>query len=114
MVFTLLVLILNVVFCFILWRKSDPLKLTKPLLVTLLISLISNVSLAQNYTHSLIPGANDGIGISNFLAYWIITDETTWSVQLFKFFYTASTIISTALVILLVFVFLFEREHSSD
>ncbi len=49
--------------------------ISKAVLLILLLSIVANISLAQNYTQSLIPGANDGIGISNVLAKVIITDD---------------------------------------
>lgn len=71
-------------------------------LVPLLFSIIANISLSQNYTESLIKGANDGMAISNKLAYWIITDDgwgRNWTTGLFKSFYEISTMISILLLV---------------
>ncbi len=47
------------------------------------LSLLAIVCLAQNYTQSLIPEANDGIGVSNQVAYLII-GEDGWSKDNFR------------------------------
>ena len=47
------------------------------------LSLLAVICLAQNYTQSLIPEANDGIGVSNPVAYLII-GEDGWSKDLFR------------------------------
>ena len=56
---------------------------SKTALLAIALSLAAAVSLGQNYTASLIPGVNDGIGISNRFAYWII-GEGQWSVGRFR------------------------------
>jgi hypothetical protein len=48
-----------------------------------MLFLLAVACLAQNYTQSLISEANDGIGISNQVAYWII-GEDGWSRALFR------------------------------
>jgi hypothetical protein len=40
-----------------------------------MLFLLAAACLAQNYTQSLISEANDGIGISNQVAYWIIGED---------------------------------------
>lgn len=47
------------------------------------LSLLVIICLAQNYTQSLIPEANDGIGVSNPVAYLII-GEDGWSNDMFR------------------------------
>lgn len=76
-------------------------KISTALLPLLLFSILANVALAQNYTHSLIPEANDGIGISNRLAYLII-GEDRWSPELFRSTYNFST--TVAVVLLIVYI----------
>ncbi|MBM6617179.1 hypothetical protein JR050_05760 [Bacillus sp. RD4P76] len=61
------------------------------------LSILATVSLAQNYTQSLIPEANDGIGISNKMAYWII-GEDGWSQEMFKTIFEQSIFISIILI----------------
>ncbi|MFC7370274.1 hypothetical protein ACFQPF_01100 [Fictibacillus iocasae] len=72
---------------------------SKTLFIAIAIAFLSVLALSQNYTQSLIPEANDGIGISNFLAYWII-GEAKWTHVLFKTFYDQSTYVAFFLVIL--------------
>lgn len=105
MIFMSLV-ILSLILCFaFLYRKKDNFKYSKALLILVITSIMANISLAQNYTQSLIPGVNDGIGISNMIASWIITDEgwgRTWSVELFKKAYDLSSYILVLSVIFFV------------
>lgn len=56
---------------------------SKGIAIAVGLSLLALVCLAQNYTQSLIPEVNDGIGISNQVAYWII-GEDRWSIDLFR------------------------------
>ena len=110
MFFLLGSLLLFFVFIVILRKKSDKLKsYSQPTLVLFLFSLLINVSLAQNYTTSLIPEGHDGIGISNFLAYLVITDEVRWSIELFKNYYNISSIVSFFLLILYVVLLIVEK-----
>jgi hypothetical protein len=65
-------------------RKSGVLyPCSKGIALAVGLSLLAVACLAQNYTHSLIPEANDGIGISNQVAYWII-GEDGWSQAKFR------------------------------
>ncbi|MCB8817497.1 hypothetical protein [Desulfosporosinus shakirovi] len=100
------VLIIVVVGLFIyLSSLTDNFKFSKTMLVLSLVSIMANISLAQNYTHSLLPGVHDGIGISNKIAYWIITDDdwrNRWSVELFKMFYDRSAILLILVISMLV------------
>ena len=66
------------------------------------------MALAQNYTHSLIPEANDGIGISNSLAYFLI-GEVRWTSELFLSEYERSTTISIVLLIAYSLVLVLEK-----
>ena len=68
------------IFFFLYLVIQKKLKLSTALLPFVLFSILANVALSQNYTHSLIPEANDGIGISNFLAYFLI-GEVRWTVD---------------------------------
>lgn len=61
------------------------------------LSFLAAISLAQNYTQSLIPEVNDGIGISNKMAFWII-GEDGWSQEMFKYIYEQSIHISLILI----------------
>jgi hypothetical protein len=80
--------------------------------IAVALSILAVISLAQNYTHSLIPGANDGIGISNRLAYWII-GEDGWSQEEFKNSFERSTYISLFLIAAYPIVLLIESKSKS-
>lgn len=105
MVFVSLLIIVVIGLFIYLARLSDNFKFSKAMLVVSLLSIAANISLAQNYTHNSVPGAHDGLGISNRIAYWIITDDnwgSRWSVELFKVFYDRSSIILTFAIIMFV------------
>ncbi|MED4569514.1 hypothetical protein [Brevibacillus agri] len=80
-------------------------------LVLLFASVLSTVCLAQNYTESLIPAANDGIAISNSLAYWII-GEDRWSRELFKSYFDGSVYVSLLLLLLYLGCVIQEKRHA--
>ena len=110
-------LFLFVLFCLFLFiaSKRDVANLhSKSILFILLISIIINISLAQNYTNSQIP--NDGIGISNTLAYLIITDDgwgRFWSVEVFRSAYNISTRVTIGLLILFGVTLLIDRDSQT-
>ena len=103
-------LLFFVLFMIMFYKRSEkPKRFSQPILVLFLFSLLVNVSLAQNYTTSLIPEAYDGIGISNFFSYMIITDNVRWSRELFKTYYNISTIVSFFLLILYSILLIIEK-----
>lgn len=73
-------------------------------------SLLAAVCLAQNYTQSLIPEANDGIGISNPIAYWIIGDDR-WSTALFRTRFEQSVYLALLLLIAYPIVLILESKR---
>jgi hypothetical protein len=75
------------------------------------LSILAAVGLGQNYTQSLIPEANDGISISNNLAYWIIGEES-WTQELFKTFFDWSIYMTLMLIIILPIVILLESKKN--
>ncbi|MFD2611129.1 hypothetical protein [Paenibacillus gansuensis] len=80
---------------------------SKGLFLAILLSIVSVITLAQNYTQSLIPEANDGIGISNSLAYWIIGADG-WSIDSFRDAYQNSIYVSLLLVAVYPIVLIYE------
>lgn len=82
-------------------------KFSTALLPLLLFSIVANVALGQNYTQSLIPEANDGMGISNILAYFLIGDDR-WSHELFLSRYEISTNITIVLLIVYSLILILE------
>jgi hypothetical protein len=92
--FILITLILWGVFVFLMKRQfGKEFMLSKTLIPLILICLISTICLGVNYVASAVPSLNDGIGIHNFLAHWIISEDN-WSVQLFKGYFNSSVYIS--------------------
>ncbi|MFC4775251.1 hypothetical protein ACFO9Q_00450 [Paenibacillus sp. GCM10023252] len=53
------------------------------LLMSISVALLAVICLTHNYLSSLSPDLQDGIGISNKVAYWII-GEDGWSVARFR------------------------------
>ena len=86
-------------------------RLSQGLIVVILLSVVANICLAQNYTQSLIPEVNDGIGISNFVANWIL-GEDNWSTDTFKAYFENSIIITLVLIGLLVISLLFRKRSN--
>ena len=113
MVFVSVLFIVVVGLFICLSRLTDNFKYSKTILVLALLSMTANISLAQNYTHSLVLGVQDGIGISNKIAYLIITDSdwgNRWSVELFKTFYDRSSTLLILVIILFVFSIVIETK----
>ncbi|MEH7385809.1 hypothetical protein V7147_10415 [Bacillus sp. JJ1521] len=69
MIFVILVLYGIIAGFFISKRKM---KMSQAVILMIAFAILSSVALGQNYTLSLIPEANDGIGISNFLATFLL------------------------------------------
>lgn len=67
--------------------------------IAIALSILGAGSLGQNYTQSLIPEANDGLGISNAIAYWII-GEDGWSQEMFRNAFELSLYISLILIVI--------------
>jgi len=96
--FTLIILILWAVYVFLMKRRfGKELMISKSLIPLIQICLISTICLGVNYVASAVPSINDGIGIHNFLAGWII-GEGDWTVQLFKSYFNNSVYLSLFLV----------------
>ena len=79
MIFVILVLYAIIALLFISKKKM---KVSQAVIPMIAFSILSSVALGQNYTASLIPGANDGIGISNFLAKFLLPDDY-WTKEMF-------------------------------
>ncbi|WP_459930393.1 hypothetical protein [Desulfosporosinus burensis] len=79
-------------------RLQHKFRFFDPLLPLIILSVIASLSLGTNYTAAAIPSLNDGIGIHNFLAYWII-GEDNWSIALFKNYFEYSLVVSIILLI---------------
>jgi hypothetical protein len=77
--------------------------LTITLIVGLVISTISTISLWLNYKASF--GEQDGIAISNKISYWIITDGTRWSQELFMNYFIYFFVITILIALLMIISF---------
>lgn len=89
-------------------RRSNVLyAYSKGIGLAIALSLLANICLAQNYTQSLIPEANDGIGISNQIAYWIIGDDR-WTHELFKNSFEQSVYFTFLLMVVYLLVLVME------
>lgn len=92
--FYLLFCLLVIAVSMVLFRKysvANP--FSKGVALAIAFSVVAAVCLAQNFTQSLIPGASDGIGISNRVAYWII-GEDGWSIETFRAYFERSIFIA--------------------
>ena len=79
MIFVILVLCGMIALLFISKKKM---KVSQAVIPMIAFSILSSVALGQNYTVSLIPKANDGIGISNFLAKILLPNDY-WTKEMF-------------------------------
>lgn len=109
----LVVIGITIAFFILLYKRNDNYKFSKTMLILFGVSVLANVSLSHNHIYSLIPGIHDGIGISNTIAYSIITDNVQWSADLFKRVYNYSTIVSGILLILLLLSFIKESYRTN-
>jgi hypothetical protein len=76
--------------------------LTFTLIVGLVISTIST-SLWLNYKASF--GEQDGIAIANKISYWIITDGTRWTQELFMDYFIYALIVTILIALLMIISF---------
>jgi len=100
MIFVILVLYGIIAWLFISKKKM---KVSQAVIPMIAFSILSSVALGQNYTVSLIPEANDGIGISNFLAKFLLPDDY-WTKEMFLSRFELYLGISIVLI-LLYFIF---------
>jgi hypothetical protein len=84
---------------------------SKALGLAIALALLAVVSLAQNYTQSLIPEANDGIGISNIFAGWILGEDGLTKEQ-FRNSYTNYTFLTLLFILAYPFVLLAETRFA--
>ena len=100
MIFVILVLYAIIALLFISKKKM---KVSQAVIPMIAFSILSSIALGQNYTVSLIPKANDGIGISNFLAKFLLPDNY-WTKEMFLSRFDLYLGISIVLI-LLYFIF---------
>ncbi|MEI7028094.1 hypothetical protein [Paenibacillus sp. y28] len=74
------------------------------------VTAAASVCLGQNYAQSLIPSVQDGIGISNPIAYWII-GESLWTQEQFRLFFERSMLLLLCLLTAIPFVIYMEARQ---
>jgi hypothetical protein len=85
---------------------------SKSTLILLLISLIFNTALAQNYNYNLISyPERDGYSVSNSLAYYVFGEDHFghWNSDLFKTGYEISIYVTIILILIYFGCLIFER-----
>ena len=87
-------------------------KMSQAVIPMIAFAILSCVALGQNHTVSLISEANDGIGISNFLAKFLLPAEG-WTKELFLSKFELYLGISIVLIILY-FIFVIVEKVKSD
>jgi hypothetical protein len=98
MLFILVCLIFIIISIFTIRRVGISNPYSKGFALAIVLSIVAVVCLAQNYTQSLIPELNDGVGISNQVAYSII-GENGWSQDKFRDIFQKSIYILLVLIV---------------
>ena len=109
MIFGILVLYGIIAGVFISKRKM---KMSQAAIPMIALAILSSVALGQNYTVSLIAEANDGIGISNFLATFLLPEDG-WTKEMFLSKFELYLGISIALILLYFIFVIVEKRKSS-
>ncbi len=99
MLFLTVAVLIVAITMIIFYKAGVPRPFSKGIAMAAALSLVALVCLAQNVTQGMIPEANDGIGISNPVAYWII-GEGEWSIERFRARFEQSIFVSLSLIIL--------------
>lgn len=109
--FTIITLLLWGGYVFLMKRKyGKEFLFSRALILLIFICLISSVCLGINYAASAVPSINDGIGMQNFIAYWII-GEDNWSTRLFRNYFDISVYISIFLTFIYAVLTLVEKRN---
>ncbi|SDN02782.1 hypothetical protein SAMN05518871_10390 [Psychrobacillus sp. OK028] len=87
-------------------------KMSQAVIPMIAFAILSSVALGQNYTISLIPEVNDGIGISNFLAAFLLPEDG-WTKEMFLSKFELFLGISIALILLYFLVIIVENLKSN-
>jgi len=112
MLYLFLCLIVVIASIFLLRRAGVSNPYSKGFVLAILLSIVAVICLAQNYTQSLIPEANDGIGVSNQVAYWIV-GEDGWSIESFRHLFMNSIYFTLVIVLSYPLVVAVEKKLSS-
>ncbi|MEK3914152.1 hypothetical protein [Paenibacillus sp. FSL H7-0331] len=106
-IFVCIIFIIISIFTFRKVGISNP--YSKGLFLAIVLSFVAVVCLAQNYTQNLIPEVNDGIGVSNKVAYWIF-GEDGWSQEKFRDVFEKSIYFILFLIVLYPVFLVFESK----
>lgn len=110
MIFMLLVLYGMIAGFFI---SKGKMTMSQAVIPMIAFAILSSVALGQNYTVSLIPEANDGIAISNFLAQFLLPGDY-WTKEMFLSRFELYLGISIALILLyFIFVVVESRKRTA-
>ena len=88
--------------------SKKKMKMSQAVIPMITFAILSSAALGQNYTASLISEANDGIGISNFLAKFLLPDDY-WAKEMFLSRFELYLGISIALILLYFIFVIVER-----
>lgn len=80
---------------------------SKTALLAVIMSVVANVALVDTVAYNAYPELNDGIGIPNSIAYWII-GEDRWSIERFQAVLNLSVWCTIAAALLFAFVTIWE------
>ncbi|SFF34777.1 hypothetical protein SAMN04487969_12844 [Paenibacillus algorifonticola] len=100
----IIICLAGIILTMIVLKKTGALYIySKGVFISVILTLIAAICLSQNYLYSLIPSFEDGIAISNFIAYWIIGDDG-WSVRLFQQYSEGSILLAIGLLVFYIIV----------
>lgn len=83
-------------------------KMSHAVIPMIAFTTLSSVALGQNYTNSLIPKVNEGIGISNFLATFLLPEDG-WTKEMFLSKFELYLGISIALILIYFLIIIVEN-----
>lgn len=87
-------------------------KMSQAVIPMIALAILSSVALGQNYTQSLISEVNDGIGISNFLAKFLLSEDG-WTKEMFLSKFELYLGISIAFILLYFLLVIVENIKSN-
>ena len=107
----LIILIIFIVgYTLLIFRKKEKKEYSRIILITIIISILANLALLENYLSNLTnQNLNEGICISNNIAYLII-GEDRWSINSFHDYFNNSLIISGILLIAYIVLIYIEQK----
>lgn len=111
--FLLTVLIVVPLILFLFHKAGVAYPFSRLLLLALIFCVLATSCLGINYTQSRIPGLQDGIAVSNSLAYFIMGDDR-WSHKKFYDYFDAFLVASFVLMVLYILALLWESRKNQS